>query len=185
MHSIEEFYEETRLLFCFYFVGEMGAAKTKEVLNQIIQTYGYDTRKSRMFYGKDAEPLPPEELPKSGGLFQFFGEIFDGIEEDGFFKQRLADSIIIYLFHLWEEKYREKLILPNGKSAAQNSDLMGDLRLIRNCIIHNKRIGNESIERCKILHWFSKGDKIVITQDHIYELWKRLFQEYFQILFQS
>ena len=42
---------------------------------------------------------------------------------------------------------------------------MGDLRLIRNSIVHHAGIALKEIEKCELLRWYKKDDEIFIDED--------------------
>lgn len=46
-------------------------------------------------------------------------------------------------------------------------DLWGDLRLLRNSIVHNRGIASSDVARCKLIKWFKPGDPISITPEYM------------------
>jgi hypothetical protein len=85
----------------------------------------------------------------------------------------------------WEYDVRPKLAASFG---CQTSDvrvaLMGDLRRIRNDILHHQGVATEENSgKCELLgHWFPPGSEIAITGEHIYEFmqlvpWAELQQD--------
>ena len=46
-------------------------------------------------------------------------------------------------------------------------DLWGDLRLLRNSIVHNQGIASSDVAGCKLLRWFKPGDQISITPEQM------------------
>jgi hypothetical protein len=65
-------------------------------------------------------------------------------------------------------------------------DLWGDIRLLRQAIVHNRGIATSDIERCKVLKWFHQGDFISITPAHMRAIflalrayYNELFSEHF------
>ena len=71
---------------------------------------------------------------------------------------------------LWEGTYRNRLRKVFRAIASRKirmeTDPMGDLRRIRNDLIHNKSIGKECA-RCKILRWFKRGEHMQLRLGHI------------------
>jgi hypothetical protein len=56
-------------------------------------------------------------------------------------EQQLADSTCVFIFSFWDEEIRRRLAESIGKQTDEiKSPAFGDLRLIRNAILHNKRI---------------------------------------------
>ena len=73
---------------------------------------------------------------------------------------------------LWESTYRnafkENFREPNLKKARIETDVLGDLRKVRNDLIHNKGVSNESAS-CDVLHWFSSEEKMVLRIGHVFD----------------
>jgi hypothetical protein len=60
-------------------------------------------------------------------------------EQDGVFADTLAKAIIISIYTEWDETYRQKIAAEIGVKAKDIAcDLMGDLRIVRHWVIHNK-----------------------------------------------
>lgn len=56
-------------------------------------------------------------------------------------EQKHARAIIIFLFTYWEEEVRPRLAKAKGVEIKEiTSDIMGDLRVFRNCVLHSKSI---------------------------------------------
>ncbi|MYC60399.1 MAG: hypothetical protein F4X09_09460 [Gammaproteobacteria bacterium] len=72
--------------------------------------------------------------------------------------------------HLWEGKYRNRLRKvfqdPKSGKARMETDPLGDLRLIRNDLIHNKSIAKDCAKG-KILRWFNRDEQIQMKFGHI------------------
>ena len=70
------------------------------------------------------------------------GDFLKGLEEGGEFENQHAKAFIVLIYHLWDEKYRPaigKLLSVDPKEQVL-CDLMGDVRLVRNLIIHNDSV---------------------------------------------
>ena len=69
------------------------------------------------------------------------GELLQSVEEGGVFENYQAKSLIVMLFHLWDERYRPEIADALGVQQQQvECDLLGDVRLVRNIIIHKKSV---------------------------------------------
>lgn len=59
----------------------------------------------------------------------------------GLFTDTLAKSLIVTLYSEWDELYRHRLAKEIGVDAsAVRADLMGDIRHVRNWIVHNNQL---------------------------------------------
>jgi hypothetical protein len=78
----------------------------------------------------------------------------------------IGSMCIVIMFSYWEHYYRGKIAKAYGSPDAKNihDDFWGDMRRLRNDIVHNKSKCKES-ENTKLLCWFKKNEDIVITQN--------------------
>ena len=61
--------------------------------------------------------------------------------EAGFNEQQICWSIIVFLFAYWDEQVRPQIAAVRGVQPQEvKIDALGDLRLIRNSIVHNKGV---------------------------------------------
>lgn len=83
--------------------------------------------------------------------------------------ERLAfNGWIEEVFQLWERQYREKLRIPSAPGSIRpEADVLGDLRLIRNELIHSGTATKQRSGSCKVLKWFAPGDSIVLGLRHV------------------
>ena len=92
----------------------------------------------------------------------------------GIYKQRNSEGgdntilmhrlIIVTLYSFWEHRFRPAFVAHRPESEFK-MDIFGDLRLLRNCILHKLGRCDEEIKGMKLLTWFSGGDEIVFTQE--------------------
>ena len=66
-----------------------------------------------------------------------FGELFDGMKDGGEFDQLSTKAMLVFMYSLWEETTRgniaDALQITRGQVKC---DLMGDMRYLRNFIVH-------------------------------------------------
>ena len=81
---------------------------------------------------------------------------------------------------IWESQFRgesyKSLQLPNDlqetatlDKCRPKMDVIGDLRLIRNDLIHTGVATRSRTGKCKILEWFQPGDLMVFSTDHVFD----------------
>lgn len=93
--------------------------------------------------------------------------------ESGFNHQQICWSIIVFIFAYWDEEVRPQIARARKLPAGQvRVDVMGDLRLIRNSIIHNKGVVALSDHgRLKQMAQLVRPDKkISITYDQMHQV---------------
>jgi hypothetical protein len=89
----------------------------------------------------------------------------------------LGQLCVVSLYDYWNEYLRKEYVIAKGllernevdseivKTKLREHasfDLWGDLRAIRNAIIHNRSIATPEVAKCKWLRWFNEGDRIDI-----------------------
>lgn len=80
--------------------------------------------------------------------------------KDGLFSDTIAKSIIVAVYSEWDVVYRPAIAREVGSQANDlASDLMGDLRLVRHWIIHNKSVVDKNCSKIKELSWRLRQDQ--------------------------
>lgn len=98
--------------------------------------------------------------------FHEFGDLIDSSQRNGDFPNQIARSFICAIYSLWDEFYRNNIAAENGcEQKKVMSGLMGDLRHIRNCIIHKKSIITNEQEKIKELDWILSRGKLIVTEE--------------------
>lgn len=83
----------------------------------------------------------------------------------------IAEACLVMIYQYWEDYYRQKIAKKSGVSKDDIKwDIMGDLKIFRNSIIHHKGIAKSDIKNCKILKWFKKGEVININNRQFEEI---------------
>ena len=88
-----------------------------------------------------------KQSPGSSTIAQMTqGELLRGLEHGGLFEDQIAKSLVVVVYHLWNEYYRPRiakavLAEPNQVECA----LLGDIRRVRNLIIHEKSVLPDSL----------------------------------------
>jgi len=107
---------------------------------------------------KDPTKHPPTATLLISDLKQY-------IEKDGAFADALAKSLIVTIYSEWDEFYRPRFAKSiDVKKNSVMCPLIGDIRIIRNCIIHDNSVLKEKDTKLGTLDWnLSPGD-LVISQ---------------------
>lgn len=94
----------------------------------------------------------------------------------------LGQLCIVSFYDFWNDYFRREYTIAKGKLKRDeldvpleqkllrehaSHDLWGDLRIIRQSIVHNRGIATSDVTRCKLIRWFKPGDPISITADHM------------------
>ncbi|HAR54759.1 TPA: hypothetical protein DCR79_00490 [Patescibacteria group bacterium] len=85
------------------------------------------------------------------------GEVKKRNETNGENYYQLGNLAIVIIYHLWDEKHR-KLLSGNGPSI--EADIFGDLKILRNDIIHNHGVLHKDLA---LIPFFKKGDRVLFN----------------------
>jgi hypothetical protein len=89
--------------------------------------------------------------------------------------QFIGNMCLISIYSYWEDYYRNKIAeLLSKKKNDLKEPIMGDLRLVRNSIIHHRAIALPEIEDCILLRWYKEGDEIFIPKEQFEEIIKHI-----------
>ncbi|MCB2015077.1 MAG: hypothetical protein R3E11_12705 [Sphingobium sp.] len=134
----------------------------------VTNQFGEQEEIGKVFIG----PSPPEEGNAHSVIS--VGDLRAFSRKDGRFTDIIAKSTIVSLFAEWDEHYRPKFAATLGiKPNEVENDLMGDVRKIRNLIVHKKIAKNT---RLSCLSWDIDGDFCVTTEmmgilmDHLHKM---------------
>lgn len=100
-------------------------------------------------------------------------EFISANSEAGFNEKQLCWSIIVFVFTYWDEEIRPQIARVRGvRPNAVMLDELGDLRILRNCIVHNRGIisaGEHS--KLKIMTNLCRPeDELVLTHEQMHRV---------------
>ena len=114
------------------------------------------------------------------------GEMKRRVMDDGTNTILLGRQCVVTAYAYWEEYLRVEIgkaaaLLPATAQASEAetrsilnehvvSDFWGDLRHIRNSIVHANGIASSDIKKCKLLKWFAPGDSIELTHERMRQI---------------
>jgi hypothetical protein len=94
------------------------------------------------------------------------GEAINSSQANGVFSDKIAKAFVVSMYSEWDEVYRPRLAAEVGTNTkAVKSDLMGDLRLIRHCVVHNKSKITDEHNKLKELKWQLSPGHLTITKE--------------------
>jgi hypothetical protein len=102
------------------------------------------------------------------------------IAQDGPVEVRLSQQWVVYTYAMWEEEYRPRLAAARGCDSNDiRLPLLGDLRRLRNDIVHHRAIATAAnTGRCEVLtRWFEPGAQIYLRGEHFAEFVERFRTE--------
>ena len=87
----------------------------------------------------------------------------------------MGQLALVQMYGFWDDCYRQKIAEASGREKNDlKSDIMGDLRWLRQSIVHHRGIALNEVEKCKILNWFREGDTLSFTPEQFEILVRRI-----------
>lgn len=92
-------------------------------------------------------------------------------EEKGWNLRLVGNYCLVALYQYWEENTRPRIakVFRVGTNEIRNP-LFGDIRTIRNAIIHNKGIATSDVEKNRFFKWYKRGEEIIIDKQQYLEM---------------
>ena len=94
------------------------------------------------------------------------GELKVRNQKGGANERASSRALFTTIYQFWEDHYRQEFARSLG--LAKNgitSDFFGDIRLIRNGIIHHRNKATDDVKKCKLLKLFSPDQEIYLSDD--------------------
>ena len=174
MGAVADFFVEADQLFGLHFDIGMSFAISRKRLETLQREHGMNDESPFMFADRSPTELPEVEMERSLHSTSL-GALKQRIADPGFDLVQSAHSIVVFVYHLWDERFRG--LLARERNVASRSiqiDVFGDLRLIRNSLIHNRGIAATAVAKCKVITRFKPGDRIEFTKLDIHDLVREL-----------
>ena len=128
-------------------------------------------RQQRQAPGGEAAEVPLPGLPElcfSSFLVKVPDENLYG--PTGVASQIAYKGWIAEVYQLWEHRFRDEMktaLSPGAALIRPKTDAFGDLRRIRNDLLHTGTASAEWTGKCKVLRWFKREDRIVLGVNHV------------------
>lgn len=115
---------------------------------------------------------------------EFSVESVSPVMNQGEVKQRTARNgtnyilmgrlCVVYAYAYWESHLRKEVGLALGLKNPPKHDFWGDMRIMRNAIVHNKGKAGPEFKKMKVLKWFAPGDDIDLGFDEMKEIFAQM-----------
>ena len=78
---------------------------------------------------------------------------------------------LVDLYTYWEDHYRAQVAAAlSMEKEAIRVPVFGDVRHIRQSIVHHRGIALPEVEKCQVLKWFQEGDRIAVSTSQFRQL---------------
>ena len=106
------------------------------------------------------------------------GAFLEALRPGGAFEQLQANALVVLVYALWEENYRQKIADAIGVAKdAIACDLMGELRHVRNWIVHDNSVApHDGRAKCPMLTqlWEFEPGELGITDKMLHSLMEQV-----------
>lgn len=83
----------------------------------------------------------------------------------------IGNMALITIYEYWDNLCRNKLASHHRVKQKQiRSQIFGDLRILRNSIVHHRGIALPEVEKCKKFNWYKTDDAIFINGDKMEDI---------------
>jgi hypothetical protein len=133
---------------------------------------------STLSYGEGEPKGTPEEVAANAQHATTIGATKARMARGGIDRQQTASAVLVFVYHLWDEIYRHAIAREKGIEPRDlKVDIFGDVRLLRNAIIHNKGIADENVAKCRTFTRFKPGDQLLIGGNDLSEIYNAIRDE--------
>jgi len=101
------------------------------------------------------------------------GEFKSRSAETGRIQQLLGFMMITFLFSAWEDRYRARFaqLLGYSKKEELLSDVFGDIRHLRNAIVHNHGRVTEEVTKGKTFQIAPEGSPVFVSRETVHRIY--------------
>jgi hypothetical protein len=180
---VTEFVAEAKRLYGLYFDSTQGYKLLHDSIKKHHLDLGIQLRKKRLPVRQselDAYELVYTKGPAGAPGTKYLhsstqGDARNRNAQGGENHPRVGQAILVFLYALWEDYYRERFAEACGVEKNRIfAPIMGDLRWLRISIVHHKAIAKKEVERCEVLKWFKHNDRMDVTNDHMEEMFTQV-----------
>lgn len=176
--AIDEFLKEVEQILTLYYDGWRAFGLLAAEYEQTAQKIKASTRISdeelakltHKYVYQLASDLPEHEVAE-----RTHHEYWEDNQHNGRNLRRLGNLCLVQIYALWERECRPTIKVHLG--VLPNSDVMGDVRLLRISILHHHGVATDDVARCTELTWFKPGDPILITFDQFRLFWQAIRED--------
>ncbi len=119
------------------------------------------------------------------------GEVKTRNSPDGSNFVTLGQLCVVSFHDFWSDYLRREYVIAKGHLDRKETDLKvmeqqmrkhashdlwGDIRRLRQSIVHNRGVATSDVTRCKLISWFKPGDTISLTPQHMRALFLALLK---------
>lgn len=150
---LAEFQRALQAHYTCYIMATMG-------MNSARAVYANAAPSNRVFIG----PRDPSKHRATASMSQL--ELHSKMKPDGEFSDVLAKALLVEIYSEWEEYFRPRFATAIGTEKNMvRCDLLGDLRQIRNCIVHDRSTLETKHTKLTALRWSLKPGPLLVTKD--------------------
>lgn len=168
---IEEYLGVIDQIFGLYCDSKLGYSRNVEEfdrrrtvnLQQLPHLSAADLDQLRVLYGHHPEAAPLHQCTQA--MFRARND------KAGANVASIGNLCLVQLYQFWEDHFRGEVAKALGKRKNDIvHDVFGDIRLLRNSIIHYRAMAFSDVASCKVLTWFMPGQRITLSKEQFEQL---------------
>ena len=168
MKALSDLYKE--LVNMYSYEVEMSGALHQ--WNEFLKKTTKGSKSPKVFVGRD-DPNSPN------ATFQYVkpaAELISSSAKNGAHETTLRRSVIALTYSLWEDQYRQRIAYECrlGHKNRIKSDVFRDVNRYRQAVLH---AGGRLIGKPTVINFFKQGEEVLLTDDHMYQLFSILMNE--------
>ena len=171
MTGLKRFHDELETMFASSIETEMGFRLLVDWLRTLESDPGVDSS-----FGVQVGEGDPRHASTRFQYEKPLEELIRDSEEGGKNLRLHRNGVISLTYALWEEEYRSVIAQECGLACKNRveSDVFQDLNRYRQAILHQ---GGRLDKNPSTMCFFSKGDRVALTEDQMHGLFARLIEE--------
>ena len=168
MQALNDLYAE--IINMYGYEAEMSGALHQ--WNEMLKKMNQGSKTRKLFVGR-SDPSSP------GATFHYvkpFRDLISASAKNGVHQNTLRRSVVAMTYALWEDQYRQRIAYECGKPRKNEieSDVFYDLNKYRQAILHAR---GTLVGKTKVIGFFEPGEEVLLTDEHIYQLFVNLIDE--------
>jgi len=100
------------------------------------------------------------------------GELLHRVKKDGQNTILLGQQCIVAAYSYWEKYLRKEI--EEALNRKVKCDFWGDMRHLRNSIVHDNGIASPHVSKCKIITWFKPLDVIALDHEKMHSIFMHM-----------
>lgn len=177
MGAVSDYFDAVNPLFGFFYDVSMASNMARKNIERIQREHG-SSDDAAFIVGQGAPTGTPEQEIEKSLHATTIAAVKQRLADDGADTSTAANAVLVFAYHLWDEIYRHQLATERRLLPDQiKVNIFGDIRLLRNSLVHNKGIASADVSKCLSFRRFTPGERIELTRNDVATIIQLLREE--------